>query len=287
MNLKEAYKKCVDLAMSHYENFPVARMMPKNIRENVSAVYAFARTSDDIADENHENIEAASEIRTKELELFESQLKLMQTKPQALEEKWAWIFIALADTTKKFDIPVSLYTDLTSAFKQDVVKKRYETFDDVLDYCKRSANPVGRLVLLLHSINDEKLFEMSDYICTALQLANFWQDMSLDWQKDRIYVPQEDWKTYNLKEEDFFKDTASKSMTDCVKFQCERTHDLFNKGGDLPKYLPRLLKLEIKLTLAGGRGILNKIAKLKYNTLAKRPSFNKLDKIKILLASIF
>lgn len=287
MDLNSAYSKCLDLAHSHYENFPVARMMPKNTRKNVAAVYAFARTSDDISDENHENISAESEIRTQNLELFESQLSLMFDNPEKLDKRWDWIFIALADTTKEFAIPVQLYKDLISAFKQDVVKKRYDTFEDLLDYCKRSANPVGRLVLLLHRICDEKLFEMSDNICTALQLANFWQDMSRDWKKNRIYVPKCDWQNYSLKESDFFESKASLNMQKCVQFQCERTAQIFDKGEDLPKYLPFLLSLEIRLTLAGGRGILKKIAEQKFDTLSKRPSFGKFDKVKILLSSIF
>jgi len=284
MELKQAYQRCQELADSHYENFPVAKLVPKKIRKNVAAVYAFARTADDIADENHDEIEPESQKRTDELDFFESQLDLPIEK---LDPKWDWIFTALSDTIKNFDIPCSLFRDLISAFKQDVVKKRYEDFNDLLDYCTRSANPVGRLVLLLHGYKDKKLFDYSDHICTALQLANFWQDMSVDKSKNRIYIPMSDWKTYGVEESDFFKDSASQKMRDCVKFQVERTESLFKKGETLPTYLKFPLSFEISLTLAGGRSILKKITSQKFDTLARRPALNSLDKIRLLLSSLF
>jgi len=284
MELKQAYLRCQELADSHYENFPVAKLVPKRIRKNVAAVYAFARTADDIADENHDNIAPESQERTDELDFFESQLDLPNEK---LDPKWSWIFIALSDTIKNFNIPCSLFRDLISAFKQDVVKKRYEDFDELVDYCKRSANPVGRLVLLLHGHKDKKLFDYSDNICTALQLANFWQDMSVDKSKNRVYVPVSDWETFGLEDADFFKDSASQSMRDCVKFQVERTESLFKNGEALPKYLKFPLSFEIALTLAGGRSILKKITSQKFDTLSQRPSLNSFDKIRLLLASLF
>ena len=205
ITLDEAYARCSELAQSHYENFPVARMVPKHMRRHVAAVYAFARTADDIADEEHESIAEDDPIRVEHLREFESQLDVEDAAK--LDPKWSWIFLALANTIREYEIPKQLFRDLISAFAQDVVQKRYATFSDVLDYCRRSANPVGRLVLILHGYKDDELYVLSDHICTALQLANFWQDMSVDRGKNRIYVPQEDWG--GLTEAEIFADTET------------------------------------------------------------------------------
>ncbi len=284
MNLDEAYKKCQDLANSHYENFPVARLLPKRLRKHVAAVYAFARTADDIADEEHENVAEDSPLRIAELDRYVRQLQISLSEPKKLDPKWEWIFIACANTIKEFNIPVSLFTDLVSAFAQDVVKKRYVDYAELYDYCRRSANPVGRIVLILHGIKDKELFAKSDAICTALQLANFWQDMSVDKLKNRIYIPMEEWGA--LTEEDFFKDTASEAVRSCLCAQVIRTEELFRRGEELPTYLPFPLSLEIRLTIAGGRAILKKIIMQKYDTLKGRPKLGKRDKLKLLLSSI-
>lgn len=285
MELESAYKKCRELAASHYENFPVAKMVPRRLRKHVAAIYAFARTADDIADEEHENIPEDSPLRIEALNKFVEQLHLSVEGASGLDPKWEWIFLAVANTVKEFDIPVSLLTDLVSAFAQDVVKKRYKDFDELHDYCRRSANPVGRLVLILHGLGDEERFAMSDAICTALQLANFWQDMSVDRAKNRIYIPQEEWGALN--ESDFFADKASEPVRACVCAMVMHTEALFKKGEKLPGTLPFPLSLEIKITLAGGRAILKKIIGQKYDTLAGRPKLGKRDKIKLLASAIF
>ena len=282
IDLETAYEKCQKLADEHYENFPVAKMVPKAIRKHVAAVYAFARTADDIADEEHDSIAADDPIRVENLRKFESQLDLPF---EELDSKWAWIFIAVADTIEKFSIPKQLFKDLISAFAQDVVKKRYTDFPELLDYCRRSANPVGRLVLLLHNINDDTLFKYSDDICSALQLANFWQDMSVDRYKNRIYIPQSDWN--GADENELFAPQASDKVKKILQFECDRTEEMFKSGERLVKHLPFPLSLEIKLTLAGGRSILKKIKSQDYDTLSKRPKLNTLDKIKLLLSAIF
>ena len=282
IDINTAYEKCQKLADEHYENFPVAKMVPKAIRKHVAAVYAFARTADDIADEEHDSISADNPVRVENLRKFESQLDIPQ---ESLDPKWSWIFIAVADTIEKFSIPKQLFKDLISAFAQDVVKKRYTDFPELLDYCRRSANPVGRLVLLLHNINDDTLFKYSDDICSALQLANFWQDMSVDRDKNRIYIPQSDWNGADEKE--IFAKQATDRVRKIVQFECERTEEMFNSGERLVKHLPFPLSLEIKLTLAGGRSILRKIKSQNYDTLSKRPKLNSLDKVKLLLSVIF
>ena len=282
IDLNTAYQKCQKLADEHYENFPVAKMVPKAIRKHVAAVYAFARTADDIADEEHESIAEDDPIRIENLRKFEEQLDL---PAENLDSQWAWIFIAVADTIEKFSIPKQLFKDLISAFAQDVEKKRYADFPELLDYCRRSANPVGRLVLLLHKINDETLFKYSDDICSALQLANFWQDMSVDRFKNRIYIPQSDWN--GATEEELFAIKASERVKKILQFECERTEEMFKSGERLVEHLPFPLRLEIKLTLAGGRSILKKIKSQNYDTLWMRPKLNTFDKVKLLFSAIF
>lgn len=280
--VEQAYEKCEALAASHYENFPVAKMVPRHLRKHVAAVYAFARTADDIADENHETIAEDDPVRVQNLEKFEAQLDLPDAERDPATR---WIFTACDRTIAEFSIPKQLFRDLVSAFKQDVVKKRYADFDELLDYCRRSANPVGRLVLLLHGFDDAQRFLMSDKICTALQLANFWQDMRVDKLKNRIYIPQSDWN--GLSETDFFAETASAAVREVVKKQAERTAEMFDEGAGLPAKLPFPLSLEIRATIAGGRAILGKIAAQNYDTLAKRPHIGAADKLKILLKSLF
>lgn len=281
-SLESSYEKCERLANSHYENFPVAKMVPKRLRKHVAAVYAFARTADDIADEEHDAVAADDPSRIARLAEFEAQLDA--SGPSELDPRWDWIFTACSDTIKKFSIPKSLFRDLVSAFAQDVVKKRYADFPELLDYCRRSANPVGRLVLLLHGFSDDGRFAMSDDICTALQLANFWQDMSVDKLKNRIYIPMSDWR--GADEGEIFADAASGRVREIVRFQVERTRELFDRGRGLPSLLPFPLSLEIRATIAGGRAILDKIEAQGFDTLSKRPSFGRLDKLKILIRAL-
>ena len=259
-------------------------MVPKRLRRHVAAVYAFARTADDIADEEHAEIPADSPLRIERLDEYVAQLAVSLEDPAALDPKWAWIFLPVADTIREFEIPVGLFTDLVSAFAQDVVKKRYADYAELYDYCRRSANPVGRLVLILHGFRDEERFAMSDAVCTALQLANFWQDMSVDREKNRIYIPQEEWGA--LTEADFFADRASEAVRSCVCAQVIRTEELFRRGAALPRYLPFPLSLEIRVTIAGGRAILRKIESLKFDTLSRRPKLGKRDKLRLLLSSV-
>jgi len=285
MDLQKAYQKCQRLADEHYENFPVARLVPKAIRKHVAAVYAFARTADDIADEDHETLAADSPLRIERLNAFCRKLDDSLKQPPVFDAEHEWIFAPVADTIRKFCIPPQLFKDLVSAFAQDVVKKRYADFEELLDYCRRSANPVGRLVLLLHGFKDEERFALSDKICTALQLANFWQDISVDKTKGRIYVPITDWG--GLTEEDFLFKPISDEMRACIKSQVERTQKMFDEGKRLFKKLHFPLSLEIKITVAGGMGILEKIRSQNFDTITRRPKFSKADKLRLLLKSLF
>ncbi len=288
MQLDEAYARCLALTRTHYENFPVARLVPKRLQPAVAAVYAFARTADDIADEGVDRPGGAIlSVPERLARLKDFEAALLAENPAESPPEWEWIFTAVADTRKRYNVPASLLLDLLSAFTQDVTVKRYATFADVLDYCRRSANPVGRLVLLLHGFNDEERFAQSDAICTALQLANFWQDVAVDWKKGRVYVPQEDWAKHGVVEADFGAATASPAVQACMKFQVARTYELFARGRPLPASLPFPLNLEIRITWLGGSAILDRIVAQDYDTLAKRPALGAWDKVRLLGRALF
>ena len=194
---------------------------------------------------------------------------------KSYDNQYEWIFHPLLRTKGEFELPDSLFSDLLSAFEQDIVKRRYEDFPSVLDYCRRSANPIGRLVLLLHGHRQEELAQLSDAICTALQLANFWQDVSVDLGKDRIYIPQIDLRRFDVPEADLFAGKASPNFRNCLRYQVERAWDLFRQGEPLPSRLKRPLSWEIRLTWLGGTKILQKIERQKYDTLTRRPVVSK------------
>ncbi len=288
MTLDEAYTRCDALTREHYENFPVARLVPKEIRPHVSAVYAFARTADDIADEGWcEEGSPTPQERVAELDCFEAELNRAFQGESLNEPRWEWIFLTVKDTAEKKNVPMQLFHDLLSAFKQDCLKLRYASHDEVLDYCRRSANPVGRLVLLLHGHDDDQWFAWSDDICTALQLANFWQDVGVDIRKDgRIYIPEEDWQQFGLTREHFDADSAPRQLRDCLKYQVERTWRRFESGRVLTQHLPFPLSAEIKLTWLGGQRILEKIEALDYDTLKQRPKLTKWDGVKLVAKAV-
>jgi squalene synthase HpnC len=275
-----AYAACTRMAKEHYENFPVGQLVPRAMRPHVHAVYAFARYADDLADEGYAGSakeQGARDVMTAEerlaaLEDWERQLRAPAGTPGL-----HFIFVALHETIRELDLPFRLFTDLLSAFRQDVVKRRYADFPEVLDYCRRSANPVGRLVLLLHGIRDEERHVLADHICTGLQLANFWQDVSVDLEKDRIYLPEDERNRFAVTEESLFAHRADAGYRELLKFQVARTQEIFDEGRPLTRQLRGLLRLEIRLTWLGGAAILRKIRALNYDTLHQRPKVGKLD----------
>lgn len=279
-----SYEACSRLAREHYENFPVGRLVPKKLRPHVHAVYAFARVADDLADEGYADprLRAANTSAPTEAErlaVFRNYRQAWQKAidGQEYDPSYAWIFQPLQKTKAELDLPDSLFLDLLSAFEQDIVQRRYEDFPAVLDYCRRSANPIGRLLLLIHGERSTELAQLSDSICTGLQLANFWQDVSVDLGKDRIYIPQIDLRRLGLTEADLFAGTASPNFRNCLRYQMERTWKLFREGEPLSQRLPRPLSWEIRLTWLGGTEILRKIEKLNYDTLSQRPTLSKFD----------
>lgn len=278
----EAFAYCEGMARAHYENFPVGSLLvPKARRKHVYSIYAFARTADDFADEGYDSGEWTEARRLAALTDWEH--KLDESFAGRAEHP---VFVALAATAAELKLPVQLFKDLLSAFKQDVIKRRYADFAEVLDYCTRSANPVGRLILLLFDYRDERLHQLSDHICTALQLANFWQDVAVDIKKDRIYLPQEEMTRFGVTEEDLRNRRFSAAYADLLRFQVERTREIFALGQTLPAQVRGRLAVELRLTWLGGMRILERIEALGYDTLNARPKITTSDKLVLFLRAL-
>ena len=272
-------KNLISLSKQHYENFPVASfLLPKNKRDDIAIVYWFARTADDIADEGqfsaNERISALDEFETNFIDSL--QHKYVDNK-----------FKILSDVVVRNNLNPEYFTNLISAFKQDVLKYRYNNFDEVLDYCKRSANPVGRIVLNIFNIFDEDAYRYSDLICTALQLTNFYQDVEIDYAKGRIYFPLDEMNHFQVTENMFEMKENNHNFSSLLKHSINRTRNFFTEGKNLFQFLKGRLKLEIKWTVAGGEKILSKIEKNNFQIFGKRPKLNKTDFISILLKSLF
>ena len=291
--LRNPYQACTQLAQSHYENFPVGRLVPKRLRHHVHAVYAFARVADDLADEGYADPRAHSKgdapSESERLALFRNYRQAWQNAQEGLpyEPTYAWIFTPLQKTQAELNLPESLFSDLLSAFEQDIVQRRYQSFSDVLDYCRRSANPIGRLVLLIHGERSGELAQLSDHVCTALQLANFWQDVSIDLGKDRIYLPQNDLPRFGVTEEDLFAGKVTPNFRNLLRYQTERAWEFFHQGETLSYRLKRLLSWEIRLTWLGGTEVLRKIQHQNYDTLSHRPVVTKVDFFRLALQAFF
>ncbi len=267
------------LVKDHYENFPVASfLIPNYYRKDVSIVYWFARTADDIADEGNDD----PEKRLDELNKFENEFKKSLNG-----ESTKFHFTQLSKMISDKKLSAKYFFDLLSAFKQDVVKKEYEDFNDVENYCSRSANPVGRVLLELFNINEKEAIISSDKICTALQLTNFFQDTVIDLEKGRNYYPQNELKKFEVTQKMFELKENNPNIKALVKHNVERAQSLFDDGKNLLKYLNGRFKMEIKWTIAGGEEILNKIRKNDYDVFTIRPKLNKVDFISLFIKSIF
>lgn len=268
---RDAYAFCERLARDHYENFPVAsRLLPARMRPHIAAIYAFARTADDFADEPGRD---ASE-RLRLLAAFRERLFLSATSAPPPGDR---IFIALRDTIDRCDLPVHLFADLLSAFEQDVQVHRYDRWPDVEDYCRRSANPVGRLVLRVAGVHDDSADRASDAVCTALQLTNFWQDFGRDWRAGRLYVPAEESRLEGAQEADLDAPAMTRAWRATVGRCVERTRRLFEEGRPVGQYVRGRLRLELRATWLGGVRILEKIEALGYDTLHQRPRLGPAD----------
>jgi hydroxysqualene synthase len=280
-SVAEAYAYCEKIARSHYENFPVGSVLvPATLRQYFYSIYAFARTADDFADEGYG--EGYSDEERLAL-LDEWRVMLRESSGNRAGHP---IFVALADTLAKFKLPIDLFEDLLSAFSQDVVKRRYADFTELLDYCRRSANPVGRLILLLFGHQGEEKFRQSDAICTALQLANHWQDVAIDLQKDRLYLPLEDLARFGLSIDSLFEKALSDGFRRLMEFEIARARALFAEGKPLCTAVKGRLGIELRLVWLGGSQILDGIEKNGYDVFTRRPLIGNRDKLAILLKAL-
>jgi squalene synthase HpnC len=274
--LLAAYESCARTAQAHYENFPVASVLvPKAMRPHVAAVYAFARTADDFADEGVR----ASDDRIRLLDGWLARVRLAaQGREQdrvagpGEPDDTQQIFLAVADTIQRKRLPVSLFEDLLSAFRQDVTTTRYESWDDLLDYCRRSANPVGRLVLRIADVEDDRLDAMSDAICTALQLTNFWQDLKIDFDRGRIYLPQSEMRAHGAEPDALARGDVSAGWRRALDEAIRRTRALFTAGRPLCDAVSGRLRYELRGTWLGGTRILDRLERAGGDVVRHRPS---------------
>ncbi len=275
MNIDVAYNDAIIFAKNHYENFPVISfLIRKELRKHIAIIYWFARTADDIADEGELN---ASE-RLQKIDELKYRLD------ELLNNKYSNHFeFALYSTINELKLSTINFYNLLKAFRQDITKTRYKNFNELLEYCENSANPVGRLILEVFNIQSEEAQRYSDAICTALQLTNFWQDTRVDFIKGRIYYPLEDMEKLNISEKMFELNENNFKLRQLVKQNVDKTADLYITGKNLFKYLKGRLKFEISWTVGGGEIILEKIRQNNYDVLNYRPSISKKELWNILV----
>ena len=267
------------MPVDHYENFGVAScLLPRRLRRPIEAIYHFARNADDIADEG--DIPDAERLQA--LAAYHVELDQIERG-----ERPAPAFQTLAEVIDEYALPISLFRDLLSAFAQDVVKKRYADYPELQDYCRRSANPVGRLLLHLVGKTDETNLQRSDNICTALQLANFWQDIALDWQKERVYLPQSDLQQFGIDETQIAAARITPEWIALLDFQVDRTIALMHAGRPLVHQLPGRLAWEIRFTVQGGLRILEKIRRTQGNIFQQRPRLRPIDWVQMSARALF
>jgi squalene synthase HpnC len=266
----EAQEYCRRLARTHYENFSVATwFLPERLRQDFFNVYAYCRISDDLGDEVGD---AQASLRL--LDQWEAELDACYVGSPRHP-----VFVALAETVRRCEIPKQTFVDLLTAFRQDQRVSRYATFADVLGYCRYSANPVGHLVLYVCGYRDVERQVLSDFTCTALQLANFWQDVSPDYANGRIYLPIEDLRRFGVTEDDIAAQRNTSAFCDMMRFEVERARDWFRQGLPLIEKVDRELALDIELFSRGGQEILNAIEAQGYNVLGRHPAISKARKL--------
>ena len=253
------------MSVGHYENFPVGSLMlPRRFRKPIHAVYAFARHADDIADEGN----ASNDERLRQLDELHSELELIGANQ---EPRSALMKRLHQEAIKPFQLPLQPFYDLLSAFRQDVVKTRYENFGELIDYARRSANPIGRILLHIYGETDSRSLAQSDGICTALQLINFWQDVAVDWQKGRVYIPQDDLAKFNITEAQIAEGKADFAFQRLMAYQTDKAHKMLKAGSPLGKTLRGRIGFELRMIIIGGQSILQKLDGSKYDVFNKRP----------------
>jgi squalene synthase HpnC len=271
----EAYTRW--LSGAHYENFHVVSfLLPKELHQDFFNVYAYCRWADDLGDEI-----GSPEESTRLLNWWRDELLGMYAGHTRHP-----VFVALAGTVKKHDLPLDPFDDLITAFIQDQTVTRYECFSDLYEYCKYSANPVGRLVLMLCGYRDQELFQLSDATCTGLQLANFWQDVTVDWEKGRCYLPAELLQRHGTSYQEIADRHCSPAFQAAMHEACAYARYFFDEGLPLAKRVDRRLSLDLELFSRGGLAILDKIERAGYNVLTERPAISKTERVSILLKGL-
>jgi squalene synthase HpnC len=295
-SLQEAQEYCARLAHSHYENFSVVTwFLPRRLHQHFYNLYAYCRISDDLGDEVGNAGQSLALLDAWEAELNATYLSLVEPplrdvrqdaeklqaepSPRNSVSPRHPVFVALRETIRQCDIPRQPFADLLTAFRQDQTVERYATFDDVLGYCRYSANPVGHLVLYVCGYRDAERQQLSDYTCTALQLANFWQDVTVDYAKGRIYLPLEDLAKYGVSEQDIAERRVTPAFLEMMKFEVARAREWFHNGLPLARLVDRHLALDIELFSHGGLEILNAIERQSYDVLSRRPAISKPRKL--------
>jgi squalene synthase HpnC len=277
---------CRKLSRSHYENFiVVSALLPRRLRQDFCNVYAFCRTADDLGDEIHD-----PEVATAQLENLRE-----LTRQSYAGRNDTTLFAALSATIARHEIPIEPFLDLIDAFEQDQRVTRYQTFDELLDYCSRSANPVGRIVLYMCGYRDEQRQRLSDFTCSALQLANFWQDVRRDLiELERVYIPTETLNKFGITEDQIREaienpakvSTIREQYREVIRFEVDRTDAMFDRGEELLPLLDPSVRGHIGLFAKGGRAILQAIRDQNYDTLTARPSLSRLQKSRLLISAV-
>lgn len=267
------------MTVNHYENFPVASvLLPAHLRRPVELIYAFARQADDFADEG----DCPASVRLASLAGFGAQLDVIESGATPSSP----LFVELAGIIQDFELPIDLFRDLLSAFSQDVMKTRYADFGEVMDYCKRSANPVGRLLLHLYRATEPRSLAWSDNICSSLQLINFWQDVEIDYRKNRIYLPADEMAEYAVTEPQIANRDAGSNWRDLMLFQVDRTRRMLLAGAPLGRTLPGRIGLELRMIVMGGNRILEKLQASGGDVFRHRPVLSPFDWVLMLYRSL-
>jgi squalene synthase HpnC len=276
-SVRDAEAYCRRLATTHYENFPlVSWLLPRRLHRHFYNVYAYCRWADDLGDEVGDR---------------DRSLALLTWWRDELEHCYAGemrhpVFVALAGTIAEFQIPQQPFADLISAFEQDQRVTEYDTFDQLRDYCRRSADPVGRIVLYLCGQSNEQNAAWSDRICTGLQLANFWQDVARDYDIGRIYLPREDCEQFGYSREEFDRRITNRSFLDLMRFEVDRARQWLREGLPIVEQMPGRLRIDIDLFAHGGLTILDRIEAIGYRVWDQRPVVTKWDAMRLLLGAV-
>ena len=275
--LPDAYRACEAIVRRHYENFPVvSRFLTPARRHALAAIYAFARNADDIAD-----AAAPTGDRLEALDQIEAALyRALDGNPGGP------VFTALADTVERHSLPVEPLLDLLAAFRRDARDETFATWDDLLSYCRGSANTVGRLVLALHEVDDANAIRESDAVCTALQLTNFWQDLGHDLARGRLFLPLEDLQRFGIERDELTRPGNRTPLTRLLVHECRGTDELFDRGRGVVRRVPLGLSLQLRLTIAGGRAILREVEQGGWRVLKKRPTLGPAARARALLPAL-